>query len=199
MNLLQLPIELIPNITRYLPLLGIYNLSCCHSDFNNSFDIDWNKYFKDHLRLDVNLTKSDLVDYDMFYIKKLHYYQFYKNIINNNVWTNYDNVELNFMKVELDKVLLIINKVVTNYKDNSLYQKFIKKHKPILLHRNDLVAKYVGDTMNKTQKFLTQHLNRVLIIEHNELYVNDYDQFGTDAIYIIKKFNTNHNILVILC
>ena len=199
MNFLQLPRELITNISCYLPLIGIYNLSCCHGYFRTSFDIDWNKYFHYHLGLDINLNKTDLISYNRFYIRKLNYYQYLKFINDGNIWKISYEKELNPMKTELNEILTLIDNVVKEYKGTTLYERLISSTKPVLLRRTDLVDNYIGFTDIKTRKVLNTYLNKVVVIEYEELYHGGDDQFGADALCTIQEFNkSNYNTLIIL-
>lgn len=201
--MLSLPDELIPDISFYLSLLDIYNLTRSCKKFVNSFNIDWNQYFRYHLNIDFKLNKADIINYSSFFIKKLNHYQFLKFIISNDVWCSSSNndhyqKEIAAIKINLDKILIIIDKMIDEYKDNLLYNKLIKGQKPVFLHRSDFIGKYAGNTSYKTKRVLTKHLEKIVVIEHNELYTDDV--FGREALDMILKFSADHynKILIIL-
>lgn len=201
MDILQLHNELISHILLCLSPNDIYNLICAHSKFNNVFN--WNLYFKYHLDININLSKKDLLIYNEYFVSCLNDYYFYNYVVNNHNESLESDIEYyqygeNRSRSELKEKLLFINRVVGEYKDNELYQKLIKKNKPVFLRRNDLIDKYIGWTAVNTQRILDLNIQKVIIIDE-QLNLNINDAFGHEAVYIIKSYLSNsHSDYIII-
>jgi hypothetical protein len=67
----------------------------------------------------------------------------------------------------------------------------------IIATRKDFLDIYVGWSYNKTTKFLQENVNNKIIIDEseNQLYENENDYFGMEAIIAIKRFGKEINFL----
>ena len=71
----------------------------------------------------------------------------------------------------------------------------------IVCGRTQLVGEYSGQTTPKTNKFLTENLGKVVIIEEAYLlYTGEKDQFGMEALTELNRFMDEHSneIIIIL-
>ena len=63
----------------------------------------------------------------------------------------------------------------------------------VLANRSNLVAKYVGHTAIKTRDFLDKHKGKVIFIdEAYQLFQDDRDWFGTEALTIINTYMSEY-------
>lgn len=194
MNILRLPDELIPNIALFLSLFEINNLLRTHSKFNNSFNFNWNQYFKYHLGIDIILNKFDLITYSHHLIE--HFNHYYKNNHNSYIL---NQIIRGLLKTRLIGKLLLINKVVLRYRNNDLYNKLIRNGSPIFRYRKDFIEPYVGWTSATTKGIFSKYLGKVVIIA-DQLVISKNDAFGYEALNMIDKYNTGcyGEILIIL-
>lgn len=189
--MLQLLDELIPNISIYLQLHDINNLIRSGKKFNNALNIDWNRYFRYHLNIDIKLGKNNVIYYSPYFIGYLNSYYFYNYIVQSGPEEDldYHKYHSRSNKEIVCKRLMTISKFVKKYEHNSLYNQILEKQKPVLFHRLDFIEKFVGWTAAETKKILIKNMGKIIIIENNEI---DNDDFWQEALDAMKTFSLKH-------
>lgn len=59
--------------------------------------------------------------------------------------------------------------------------------------REDFIGNYIGQTSEKTEKFLKRHLGLTIYVCEGDLCFNDGDSFGKEALSTLNSFITKNN------
>lgn len=204
MDLLQLPDELIPNISLYLPLTDVNNLIRSHVKFVNGLDFNWNLYIKIHLSIDVKLDKNDIITYSELFIEDWSNHYFIPAILSNLIGLDADDISFyehrqRTNNKNLKRKLLGISDLIEQYKNCSFYHRLFQNNAPIFLYRQYFIAQYVGHSAIKTKGILNDNLGKIIVIK-DKLVINDHDDFGQEVMDTIKTFVQSHQkeIIVIM-
>ena len=94
-----------------------------------------------------------------------------------DLYNNYIPMELKKYILPDIKSLIIIE--LRNQIINDIYNQALK------VYRSDIIGKYVGWTAHKTAEFLKTSKSNIIII-YGDIYYNDNDSFGLEAIMGIE-------------